>query len=278
MTNDLIIDEVSKSFRVNKQSKTVLDSLSIRLNAGKFVAFVGSSGCGKSTLLRLIAGLDPADTGQIFIGPNKVSNPGSDRAMVFQDYSLYPWLTVKENIRFCRELQVHQKHSSEADGRSAIDRSYALMDLMGLLDFSEHYPNQLSGGMRQRVAIARAIMAGPTWLLMDEPFGALDAQTREVMHELILHLHSYENLGIIFVTHDVEEALYLASEVVILAPNPGRIDKIVASPLPQSSERSMEMKNLPEFINVKGQILERIRETSAVKKDLLLFNRIRNRH
>ncbi|MFT6390091.1 MAG: NitT/TauT family transport system ATP-binding protein [Cellvibrionaceae bacterium] len=275
MNGDLALAGVTKSFSCGKRSKTVLESLSITLQAGQFVAFVGASGCGKSTLLRLIAGLDPVDHGEILLNNQAVKTPGTDRAMVFQDYSLYPWLTVIENIRFCRELKAHQKNQSESAGIAAVDRSYALLELMGLDTVAKQYPNQLSGGMQQRVAIARAIMAGPQWLLMDEPFGALDAQTREVMHELILYLHSHENMGIIFVTHDVEEALYLADQIVIMSPNPGKIDQVVTSPLPQSSDRRMDMKHGPDFISAKRQILQRIRDTSDIQSSMDLLGRIR---
>ena len=187
--------------------------------------------------------------------------------MVFQHYSLYPWLNVNQNIKFCRQLKViSDTVHSQSDVETASGRADALLNLMGLRDFSEAYPSQLSGGMQQRVAIARALMPRPDFLLMDEPFGALDAQTREVMHDLIRHVHRLEKSTILFVTHDVEEAIYLGSRIVLMAPRPGRIDSIYDVPLPKV--RHQDMKLEPDFIELKRQILVRIRETSGVQTDL----------
>jgi len=186
--------------------------------------------------------------------------------MVFQHYSLYPWLRVSENIRFCRQLSTHTQNRSSADVEAASGRADALLKLMGLTASADAYPNQLSGGMQQRVAIARALMGKPRILLMDEPFGALDAQTREVMHDLILHVHRLERTTIVFVTHDVEEAIYLGHRVVLMAPRPGRIDSIYEVPLP--AKREQDMKLAPEFLQLKRQLLDRIRETSGMKTDL----------
>jgi NitT/TauT family transport system ATP-binding protein len=151
----------------------------------EFITLVGASGCGKSTLLRTLAGLETHSSGDVLINGQPVSGPGQDRAMVFQHYSLYPWLRVVDNIRFCRQLSAHTQNRSSADVEAASGRADALLRLMGLSASAQAYPNQLSGGMQQRVAIARALMGRPDMLLMDEPFGALDAQTREVMHDLI---------------------------------------------------------------------------------------------
>jgi NitT/TauT family transport system ATP-binding protein len=177
---------------------------------------------------------------------------------------------------------VHTGEASESQAASAVERAYALLDVMGLDGVRNHYPNQLSGGMRQRVAIARALMAQPRVLLMDEPFGALDAQTREVMHELILRIFEIERSTIVFVTHDVEEAIYLASRIVILAPHPGRIDGIHVPDLPPPGDRNPDLKLDPALLHWKKIVLDRIRATSGVRHDLDKLDRLaalsRRRH
>jgi NitT/TauT family transport system ATP-binding protein len=193
--------------------------------------------------------------------------------MVFQHYSLYPWLNVMQNIKFCRQLKVvSDTVKTDGDIEVASGRADALLNLMGLSAFHQAYPNQLSGGMQQRVAIARALMPKPEILLMDEPFGALDAQTREVMHDLIRHVHRLEKSTILFVTHDVEEAIYLGGRVVLMAPRPGRIDTIYDVPLP--AERNQDMKLSAEFLTLKREILARIRETSGMSTDLELLEQL----
>ena len=232
----------------------------------EFVTLVGASGCGKSTLLRTLAGLETHSQGDVLVNAKPITGPGQDRAMVFQHYSLYPWLRVSENIRFVRQLHAHTQGRTSSDVEAASGRADALLQLMGLTASASAYPNQLSGGMQQRVAIARALMGKPQILLMDEPFGALDAQTREVMHDLILYVHRLERTTIVFVTHDVEEAIYLGHRVVLMAPRPGRIDSIYEVPLP--AQREQDMKLSPEFLRLKRQLLDRIRETSGMKTDL----------
>ena len=246
-----------------------LQDVNLQVAPNEFIVFVGASGCGKSTLLRTIAGLEPFDQGTLTVGDQPVTGPGLDRAMVFQHYSLYPWLTVLENIKFCRQLKAHTADRTSADVEDAAGRADALLRLMGLTHVARAYPSQLSGGMQQRVAIARALMSRPPVLLMDEPFGALDAQTREVMHDLIQHVHRLERTTIVFVTHDVDEAIYLGDRVVLMAPRPGRIDSIHAVPLPE--QRTQDMKLAPEFLRLKRQLLDRIRDTSGMKTDLDLL-------
>ncbi|MEO5794437.1 MAG: ABC transporter ATP-binding protein [Rhodoferax sp.] len=245
---------------------TALNDVNLGIANNEFVTLVGASGCGKSTLLRTLAGLETHSKGDVLVDGKPITGPGQDRAMVFQHYSLYPWLRVSENIRFCRQLSAHTQNRSSADVEAASGRADALLQLMGLTASASAYPNQLSGGMQQRVAIARALMGKPQILLMDEPFGALDAQTREVMHDLILHVHRLERTTIVFVTHDVEEAIYLGHRVVLMAPRPGRIDSIYEVPLP--AKREQDMKLAPEFLRLKRQLLDRIRETSGMKTDL----------
>jgi NitT/TauT family transport system ATP-binding protein len=267
--------KVCKVFGGGRSRATALEDVSLEVEAGEFVTLVGASGCGKSTLLRLIAGLDEHTDGEIIAGGVPVRGPGADRAMVFQNYSLYPWLTVMRNIKFARLLAVHTRSRDSADVEAASGRADALLKLMGLAHASEAYPSQLSGGMQQRVAIARALMTRPRILLMDEPFGALDAQTREVMHDLILHVCRLEGCTVVFVTHDVDEAIYLGERVVLMSPRPGRIDSIHAVPLPR--ERSAIMKHSPQFLELRSKILERVRETSGLRTDLELLQKLSQR-
>jgi len=264
--SEVQFEAVSKSFKRRKESALlVLDRVSLHVAPGEFLVLVGASGCGKSTLLRILAGLETYDSGRVILDSQPVHGPGADRAMVFQHYSLYPWLTVKDNIRFSRQLRVVRDQLTSSDVEAASGRSDALLSLMGLSHAAGYYPNQLSGGMQQRVAIARALMNRPKLLLMDEPFGALDAQTREVMHDLIRHVHQLEGTTIVFVTHDVEEALYLGDRVVVMAPRPGRIDSVIDVPF--GRQREQDLKATVDFLALKRQILHRIRETSGMKTD-----------
>ena len=189
----IAIRDVGKFFGEGRQQVEALKQISLDIADNEFVTFVGASGCGKSTLLRIIGGLEYHTSGEVLANDRPVMGPGADRAMVFQHYSLYPWLTVMQNIKFSRRLKHGRENLTEADVEAASGRADALLALMGLNAAADKYPNQLSGGMQQRVAIARALMGRPEILLMDEPFGALDAQTREVMHDLILHVHRLEN-------------------------------------------------------------------------------------
>jgi NitT/TauT family transport system ATP-binding protein len=258
--------------RFEGASVDALQNVSLDVAPNEFITFVGASGCGKSTLLRIIGGLETHSAGELRVNGSMVVGPGLDRAMVFQHYSLYPWLRVRDNIKFCRQLQAHTQGRTSADVEAAAGRADALLRLMGLSANAQAWPNQLSGGMQQRVAIARALMGRPEILLMDEPFGALDAQTREVMHDLIRHVHKLEKATIVFVTHDVEEAIYLGQRVVLMAPRPGRIDTIYDVPLPR--ERTQDMKHAPEFLALKREILQRIRETSGMKTDFELLEKL----
>lgn len=270
MDNKINIEAVKKTF--NEGSIVALQDVNLAIRSNEFVTFVGASGCGKSTLLRCIGGLESLSAGSIKIDGVLVDGPGVDRAMVFQHYSLYPWLTVMENIKFSRLLQVNREGNTSADVEAASGRADALLDLMGLTHVRDAYPNQLSGGMQQRVAIARALLPRPQILLMDEPFGALDAQTREVMHDLILHVSKLEKTTIVFVTHDVEEAIYLGQRIVLMAPRPGRIDSVHTVNLP--AQRDQDMKLAPEFIKQKKEILTRIRETAGMRTDRDLLERM----
>lgn len=249
----LNIRNVSKVFNGKKTSVEALQSTTFEVREGEFVTILGPSGCGKSTILRVVAGLVEPSSGQVLLDGREITGPGPDRGMVFQSYTLFPWLTVQKNIEFGLELrQVHK------DTRSATAKHY--LDLIGLSGFENAFPVNLSGGMKQRVAIARALANDPEILLMDEPFGALDAQTRTIMQELLLQAWEETKKTILFVTHDVEEAIFLGDTVYIMTARPGMIKEAIKITLPRP--RTYEMKEEPEFLAVKRRVLELIREES----------------
>jgi NitT/TauT family transport system ATP-binding protein len=266
MDTKICIRELNKFYGAGERKVHALSNISLNIAAGEFITLVGASGCGKSTLLRTLGGLEEYSDGDILCNGKMVNGPGADRAMVFQSYSLYPWLTVSENIRFSRRLKNKRENLTSNDVEIASGRADALIELMGLHHVVNAYPSELSGGMQQRTAIARALMVKPDVLLMDEPFGALDAQTREVMHDLIRYLYRLEKTTVVFVTHDVEEALYLGHRVIVMAPRPGRIDSIIDVPF--GLDRDQDLKLTPEFNQIKREILQRIRETSGIKTNL----------
>ena len=215
-----------------------------------FITILGPSGCGKSTLLRIVAGLDVPTTGDVQLDGHVVTGPGADRGMVFQSYTLFPWLTVRENITFgLREKATPPARAAE------ITAHY--IDKVGLRGFEHHYPKMLSGGMQQRTAIARALANEPRILLLDEPFGALDNQTRSLMQELLLSIWESERKTVLFVTHDIEEAIFMANRVVVMTARPGRIKAEVAVPL--AHPRHYTVKTSPEFSGLKAQLTEEIR-------------------
>ncbi len=272
MTTKISIQAAHKTFGSGEKAIVALQEVNLEIGSNEFVTFVGASGCGKSTLLRCIGGLESLSSGSIKVDGAEINGPGVDRAMVFQHYSLYPWLTVTENIKFSRQLRAGREELTSSDVEAASGRADALINLMGLNHVRDAYPNQLSGGMQQRVAIARALLPRPQILLMDEPFGALDAQTREVMHDMILHVSKLEKTTIVFVTHDVEEAIYLGQRVVVMAPRPGRVDSIYQVDLPE--QRDQDMKLAPGFLQQKKAILTRIRETAGMHTDYELLERM----
>jgi ABC-type nitrate/sulfonate/bicarbonate transport system ATPase subunit len=215
-----------------------------------FITILGPSGCGKSTLLRIIAGLDRQTAGEVLLDGRRIDGPGADRGMVFQSYTLFPWLTVRENVCF----GLVERGLPRAQQLEFAD---AFLNKVGLRGFENHYPKQLSGGMQQRTAIARALANGPRMLLMDEPFGALDHQTRELMQELLLGIWEQERKTVLFVTHDIDEAVFMGSRVVVMSARPGRIklDRRVELPHP----RHYSVKTTPAFAELKAELTEQVR-------------------
>lgn len=244
---------IYKSYPVQgKPASVILQDINFQIFPREFICLVGASGSGKSTLLNIIAGLLPPSSGQVFVdGQCVTGRPGSDRGMVFQGYTLYPWLTVAGNVAFGLQFQ----NLSASEKR---ERVHYFLNVVGLSARANSYPKQLSGGMKQRVAIARALANEPAVLLMDEPFGALDAQTKEQMQEFLLELWEKTHVTILMITHDVEEAIYLARRVYVLGANPGRIEAEIPILLPE--HRELEIKLSSEFIDIKRQVLHRIRE------------------
>ena len=257
----LEVRRVSKRFAAKGGVVTALDDVSFDVAEGEIVCLLGTSGVGKSTLLSLIAGLDEASEGEITLDGEPITGPGTDRGMVFQRDCLFPWLTVTGNVRFGMRLKAN---AAVLDG-TAVGRSEYLIEAVGLGKFKDAYPKQLSGGMRQRAAIARALLNQPRVLLMDEPFGALDAQTREGMQELLLGLCAKHGTTVVFVTHDVEEAVYLGDRVVVMKAHPGEVTADVAIDLPRP--RNAEMKLSEGFSRYRREILRLLhtrREAEAV--------------
>lgn len=241
------VRNLSKEFRVGKDRVLAIDDVSFTIGDNEFVSVVGPSGCGKSTLLMVAAGLEEPTGGSILVDGEVVRGPGRDRGVVFQSYSLFPWLSVLANVEFALR--------SENISRSEVRRrALEQLDVVGLADFANARPSQLSGGMRQRVAIARALSYRPSVLLMDEPFGALDALNRRVMQELLTRVWEDHRLTVMFITHDIDEAIYLSDRVLVMSAHPGRIAKDVSIGLPRP--RRSEMQLSQEFLELKQELLE----------------------
>jgi len=222
----LEVDGLGKTFESAQGPVEALRNLSFGVHRREFLSVVGASGCGKSTLVRILAGLETATSGAVLVDGKTVNGPGRDRGMVFQGYTLFPWLTVERNIAFGLEM-------SGLARPTALGHAREWIELVGLVGFEEKYPHQLSGGMRQRVAIARSLAAGPRVLLMDEPFGALDAQTRAQMQVHLLQIWKNVDITIVFITHDLDEAIFLSDRVLVLDPRPGRVREHIEVPVPR---------------------------------------------
>jgi NitT/TauT family transport system ATP-binding protein len=243
------IDQLYKTYPGSPPVQA-LESISLDIKPGDFVALLGPSGCGKSTLLNIIASFEQPTSGVLTVGGQTIATPGPDRGVVFQEAALFPWLTVWENIVFGPKAQGLPASEYES-------RAEEMLNIMGLKDFRNHLPIQLSGGMRQRVGIARVLTLGSQILLMDEPFGALDAQTRLTMQELLLSVWDRLKPTIIFVTHDIDEALFLADKIYVMSARPGRMESVIDTHL--ARPRAIEMTATPQFNELKLQILKTIR-------------------
>lgn len=228
MSNELDIKGVDKDFSIKGEARHVLDAIDLTVRDGEFLVIVGHSGCGKSTLLKIIAGLETPTRGSVELAGAPIAGPGTDRTMIFQEHRLFPWMSIRDNVEF------GLRSRPEKERRQISDRLLATVDLE---EFADAYPAQLSGGMSQRAAIARALATSPQVLLLDEPFGALDAFTKMELQEELLRIHEEQRGTMIMVTHDIEEAVYLADRIVVMSSRPGKIEEIVQVQLGRPRDR-----------------------------------------
>ncbi len=256
----LSVKNLQKKFGSNGSTRTVFDGVSIDIHRREFICVIGPSGCGKSTLIRIVAGLDEGSGGEVLLDGKAVSGPGRDRGMVFQGYTLFPWLTVKRNVMFGLEMQ-------GKDGTAAEREARQWLDMVGLGKFEDSYPHELSGGMKQRVAIARALANEPRILIMDEPFGALDAQTRCQMQSYLLQIWKKVDVTILFITHDLEEAAYLSDRILVMGTNPGRVVEFIDNPMPRPRSPAQFLQ--PEYLALKKRLEELIHPPVEVEEDKL---------
>jgi len=245
----LSVRNLRKSFIADGTERTVFDGVSLDIHRREFITVIGPSGCGKSTFIRIVAGLDDATGGQMLLDGKPISGPGPDRGMVFQGYTLFPWLTVKRNVMFGLEMKGISPTAAEPEARQ-------WLDMVGLSKFENSYPHELSGGMKQRVAIARALATEPRILIMDEPFAALDAQTRAQMQSYLLQIWRKVDVTVLFITHDLDEAVYLSDRVMVMGTNPGRVVEVVENPVPRP--RSAAQFVAPEFLALRQHLEELI--------------------
>jgi NitT/TauT family transport system ATP-binding protein len=254
----IVFDHVTVAFPTAVGPLTVVDDVSCEIRDREFVSIIGPSGCGKTTMLNLVAGFVSPTRGTVRLDGRPVSGPGPERGVIFQEYGVFPWLTVRENIAFGLRLQANRVPSADRD---AICARY--MELMGLADFADAWPRTLSGGMRQRLALARAYAVKPEFLLMDEPFGALDAQTRSAMQDLLLQVLGAEGKTVLLITHSVEEAIYLSSRVVVVTARPARIREIVDVPFPYP--RTEALHETPAFGELRSHLRALVMKEYAVQ-------------
>ncbi|MDP1864617.1 MAG: ABC transporter ATP-binding protein [Thiobacillus sp.] len=250
----LEVRNLGKRFRTQQGEVEALRGINFSVRRREFVCVIGPSGCGKSTLIRILAGLEDHTSGDVLLDDKPVKGPGQDRGMVFQGYSLFPWLTVKQNVMFGPQIKGHGKDEAERDART-------WLELVGLEKFADSYPHQLSGGMRQRVAIARALVNQPRILLMDEPFGALDAQTRSKMQSHLIDIWKNIDITVLFITHDLDEAIYLADRILVLKAHPGEVQEVIEVSVPRP--RSPGQFNTPEFMATKARLEQLIHPAPA---------------
>jgi len=252
-TGHIVVDQLKVEFNSGKTSTVAVDGVSLEVKPGEFVSIIGPSGCGKSTVLNVIAGFTQASSGAVRVDGKKAEQPGIDRGVVFQQYSLLPWMTVRKNVEFGLKAQGMPRSKRETMART-------FLGLAGLLAFENHFPDQLSGGMKQRVGIVRALITSPQVLLMDEPFGALDSQTRVVMQEILTNMWQRQRISVLFITHDIEEAIFLSDKVYVMTARPGRIKAELAIPLPRP--RTPSMTSSKEFLEIRQELHRLIREES----------------
>ena len=251
---------VSLEFPIASGSLRVVDDVSYDIREGEFVAVIGPSGCGKTTMMGMLAGFQKPTGGEVLLAGRPVAGPGPDRGVIFQEYGVFPWLTVKQNIAFGLTLRANRVPKAE---REDVCRRY--LDLMGLTAFASAFPKHLSGGMRQRLALARAYAVKPQLLLMDEPFGALDAQTRSNMQNLLLEILAVEQKTVMLITHSVEEAIYLASRIVVVTARPARVKEIVAVPFGYPRDESIHEQ--PEFGRLRSHIRDLVMDEYTAQQE-----------
>ena len=251
-------DRVSVEFPTAAGPMQVIDDVTFDIRSGEFVSIIGPSGCGKTTLMNIVGGFVKPTRGQVLLDGRPVDAPGPDRGVIFQEYGVFPWLTVRQNIEFGLKLAASR---TPANQRAAISARY--MGLMGLTDFAEHFPKHLSGGMRQRLAIARAYAVRPQFLLMDEPFGALDAQTRSAMQDLLLDVLQSEGKTVLLITHSVDEAIYLSSRIVVVTARPARIRRVIDVPF--GYPRTPHTQEDPRFASLRSEIRALVMEEYAAQ-------------
>ena len=256
----LEVRDLQKCFSSPQGELVALQDLDFAVHRREFMCVIGASGCGKSTLIRILAGLETPTAGEVLLDKKRVSGPGPERGMVFQGYTLFPWLSVKQNVMFGLKMTGHPSSEAEPTARQWIE-------MVGLAKFENSFPHQLSGGMKQRVAIARALANQPRVLLMDEPFGALDAQTRCQMQSYLLQIWRNVDVTIVFITHDLDEAIYLADRILVLKALPGRVDELIEVPVPRP--RSQEQFISPEFLATKERLEELIHPSRESARDKL---------
>lgn len=242
-------DNISVDFPTPTGPMRVVDGVSLDIRDGEFVSIIGPSGCGKTTLMNIVGGFVKPTAGKVMLDDEPVKLPGPDRGVIFQEYGVFPWLTVRQNIEFGMKLAANRMSAQE---RAEVGLRY--MKLMGLADFADHFPKHLSGGMRQRLAIARAYAVKPQFLLMDEPFGALDAQTRTAMQDLLLEVLKTEGKTVMLITHSVDEAIYLSSKIVVVTARPSKVRKVIDVPF--GYPRTGRIHEDPRFVQLSREIRE----------------------
>jgi len=256
------VRDLHKTFGINGYGHVAFEKMSLDVHRREFICIIGPSGCGKSTFIRIVAGLEDSSGGEILIDGHPVSGPGPDRGMVFQGYTLFPWRTVKQNVMFGLKMRGQDTSTADAEARQ-------WLDMVGLAKFEGAYPHELSGGMKQRVAIARALANEPRILLMDEPFGALDALTRCKMQSYLMQIWKKVDVTVLFITHDLEEACYLADRIIVMGTNPGRVLEVIENPMPRP--RSTDQLISPEFLALKHRLDELIHAPSETEEKLHLI-------